>query len=39
MRSWAKSWVADRASRFEPKFIELFTETSSMTVKADAKYT
>jgi hypothetical protein len=37
--SWAKSWVADRASRFEPKFIELFTESSGMTVKKDAKYT
>ena len=37
--SWSKSWVADRASRFEPKFIELFTETSGMQVKKDAKYT
>jgi hypothetical protein len=37
--SWAKSWVADRASRFEPKFIELFQENSGMTVKKDAKYT
>lgn len=37
--SWAESWVTDRASRFEPKFIELFQESSNMTVKADAKYT
>lgn len=37
--SWAKSWVSDRASRFEPKFIELFQESSNMTVKPDAKYT
>src|SRR5688572_950528 len=37
--SWAKSWVDDRASRFEPKFIELFEENSKMTVKKDAKYT
>lgn len=37
--TWAKSWVADRASRFEPKFIELFQESSSMTVKATSKYT
>jgi hypothetical protein len=37
--AWAKSWVADRASRFEPKFIELFQENSGMTVKAKSKYT
>jgi len=37
--TWAKSWVTDRASRFEPKFIELFQETSNMTVKETAKYT
>jgi hypothetical protein len=36
---WAKSWVSDRAARFQPKFIELFEETSKMTVKKDAKYT
>ena len=36
---WAKNWVSDRASRFEPKFIELFQENSGMTVKKDAKYT
>lgn len=37
--SWAKSWVADRASRFEPKFNELFMENSGMSIKKDAKYT
>jgi hypothetical protein len=37
--TWAKKWVADRASRFEPKFIELFQETTGMTVKKEAKYT
>ena len=37
--AWAKSWVDDRVSRFEPKFIELFEENSKMTVKKDAKYT
>lgn len=37
--SWAKNWVTDRTSRFQPKFIELFQENSNMTVKADAKYT
>lgn len=37
--SWAKSWVADRASRFEPKFNELFMESSGMSIKKDAKYT
>ncbi|MEJ0104080.1 MAG: hypothetical protein WDO19_16630 [Bacteroidota bacterium] len=35
--TWAKKWVADRASRFEPKFIELFQETSGMTVKKRCK--
>jgi hypothetical protein len=37
--AWAVSWVNDRKSRYEPKFIELFTENSKMTVSADAKYT
>lgn len=37
--TWAKSWITDGASRFEPKFIELFQKSSKMTVKADAKYT
>jgi hypothetical protein len=36
---WAKSWVTDRQSRFEPKFIELFTKTSEMTESKTAKYT
>lgn len=37
--SWAKSWANDKESRFEPKFIELFTKESGMTVSKDAKYT
>lgn len=37
--NWAKSWVADRQSRFEPKFIELFTKASNMTESKTAKYT
>lgn len=37
--TWAKSWANDKASRFEPKFIELFTSNSGMTVNKDAKYT
>lgn len=37
--SWAKSWANDKESRFEPKFIELFTRASGMTVSKDAKYT
>jgi len=37
--SWAKKWESDKANRYEPKFIELFTLTSGMTVKKDAKYT
>lgn len=37
--SWEKSWVSDRKTKFEPKFIELFEKSSGMAVKADAKYT
>jgi len=37
--SWAKSWVTDRASRYEPRFINEFQEASNMTVKSEAKYT
>jgi hypothetical protein len=37
--TWAKNWVADRQSRFEPKFIELFTKSSGMTENKAAKYT
>ncbi len=36
---WAESWVNDRASRFEPKFIEKFEEYSGAKVKGNAKYT
>lgn len=37
--SWAKSWVSDRESRFEPRFINEFQDATGMTVKKDAKYT
>ena len=37
--SWAASWKNDKASRFEPKFIELFTINSGMTENKNAKYT
>jgi hypothetical protein len=37
--TWAASWKNDKASRFEPKFIELFTINSGMTVSKAAKYT
>ena len=37
--TWAKAWVEDRKDRFEPKFIELFTENSGKTKNATAKYT
>ena len=37
--SWAASWKNDKQSRFEPKFIELFTISSGMSVVKDAKYT
>lgn len=37
--TWAKAWVDDRQSRFEPKFDELFTKNSEMTLNKNAKYT
>ncbi|MEO7767868.1 MAG: hypothetical protein ABIS01_10590, partial [Ferruginibacter sp.] len=37
--TWAKNWLADRQSRFEPKFIELFTKFSEMSESKTAKYT
>ena len=37
--TWAKAWVTDRKSRFEPKFNELFAQESKMSVSEDAKYT
>lgn len=37
--AWAKSWVSDRASRYEPRFINEFQEATNMTVKKDSKYT
>lgn len=37
--TWAKAWVTDRESRFEPKFNELFEKSSGMTISKDAKYT
>lgn len=36
--AWAKSWVSDRESRFEPRFINEFQDATGMTVK-EAKYT
>lgn len=37
--SWAKSWVSDRAGRFQPRFISEFTEATGMSVTSQAKYT
>ncbi len=37
--NWAKSWVADRKNRFEPKFDELFTKYSDITLNKNSKYT
>lgn len=37
--SWAKNWVNDRKSRFEPKFNDLFASGSDMQVSSTAKYT
>lgn len=36
---WAAAWVDDRASRYENKFSELFTENAGLTEDAKAKYT
>ena len=37
--AWAKSWEADRKNQFEPKFNELFSKHSEMSLDAKAKYT
>lgn len=37
--NWAKSWIADRKNRFEPKFDELFAKYSDLTLNKNAKYT
>jgi hypothetical protein len=37
--TWAKQWVGDRKSRYEPKFEELFEKHSEMTISAKAMYT
>lgn len=37
--SWAASWKRDKEARFEPKFEELFTSNSGMTISDKAKYT
>lgn len=37
--TWANSWVADRASRFEPKFTELYEKYSVLAPARQAKYT
>lgn len=36
---WAESWVSDRESRFEPRFITLFKDYSDLGVEKNAKYT
>lgn len=36
---WATSWISDRKDAYEPKFIKLFTEHSSMKIEPEAKYT
>jgi hypothetical protein len=37
--TWAASWKRDKEARFEPKFEQLFSETSGMTITDNAKYT
>ena len=36
---WAKKWVSDRESQFEPKFREMFNKYAESTTKKDSKYT
>jgi hypothetical protein len=36
--NWAKNWVGDRKSRYEPKFLELFEKHSGLTNSPNAKY-
>ena len=37
--TWAGKWKSDKANRYEPKFLELFSITSGMTTNKNAKYT
>jgi len=37
--NWAKSWESDKAGRFEPKFDELLSKYSDLTINKNAKYT
>ena len=37
--NWAQSWQNSKANRYEPKFTELFTQTSKMSIDKNAKYT
>ncbi|HTJ11413.1 MAG TPA: hypothetical protein VL547_05295 [Dinghuibacter sp.] len=37
--TWAKAWVDDRQSRFEPRFDETFAKLSGMSVDNKGKYT
>jgi hypothetical protein len=37
--TWANSWVNDREERYEPKFVELFTDNSNMKEDKNATYT
>lgn len=37
--TWAKAWVSDRTTRYEPRFNEMFTKEWGGTIDAKAKYT
>ena len=37
--AWAKAWVADRTTRFQSSFKELFEEYSGMSIRPASKYT
>lgn len=36
---WAQDWEDDKKGKFEPRFIERFTEASKLTLNKEAKYT
>ena len=36
---WALEWISARKERYEPKFIELFTKESDLSIDSTSKYT
>ena len=35
---WEKAWIADRKTRFEPKFNELFSKHANVAIAGESKY-